>query len=101
MIVMKRKLEVVRRCSVGKHCVKLWIAEDSAPDYIDTKPLYALINLHYDEPVERLANIILDSFLDAVRVEITDCSRNGIVVSKEEKHDKCTDCKLQKQGALR
>jgi hypothetical protein len=51
----------VTRCSVGKHAVKLYRAEDVSPDYIDNKPLYALINLHYDEPVERLANIILDS----------------------------------------
>jgi hypothetical protein len=57
----------VTRCSVGKHAVKLYRAEDVSPDYIDNKPLYALINLHYDEPVERLANIILDRFLAQYR----------------------------------
>ncbi len=40
--------------------------------------------MHYDEPVERIANIILDQFLGAVQVEITDCSRSGIIVTREE-----------------
>lgn len=84
MLLMRRKLYTVTRCSVGKHSVKLYRAEDVSPDYIDNKPLYALINLHYDEPVERLANIILDSFLGAVQVEITDCTRSGIIVTREE-----------------
>ena len=84
MLLMKRKLYTVTRCSVGKHAVKLYRAEDVSPDYIDNKPLYALINLHYDEPVERIANIILDQFLGAVQVEITDCSRSGIIVTREE-----------------
>ena len=79
---MKTQLMTIRRCSVGKHAVKLYITEDVRPDEIDCKPLYALINLHYDEPVERLAHIILSEFLGAVRVEITDCTRNGIILER-------------------
>ena len=102
MLLMRRKLYTVTRCSVGKHAVKLYRAEDVSPDYIDNKPLYALINLHYDEPVERLANIILDQFLGAVQVEITDCTRSGIIVTKEETNDgaKETDTNLSTQGYM-
>lgn len=83
---MKVKTTSVWQISTGKHDVRLHLLEDGnyeheVREFVELK---AFIDQNYKLAAHELAKLLLESVFDAVKVEVFDFNRNGVVMEIEK-----------------
>lgn len=85
---MKVELYSIERVRTGKWDIEVTRAEDPITyrhEIREPAELRCFVENHYELPTEELAVKILEQYLQAVAVKITDCNYNGVylIVEKE------------------
>jgi len=76
------KVTSVWQISTGKHDVRLHLLEDTDYEHEVKEPteLRAFVDQHYKLAAHELAKLLLESVFDAVKVEVFDFNRNGVIM---------------------
>lgn len=76
------KVTSVWQISTGKHDVRLHLLEDADYEHEvrESTELRAFVDQHYKLAAHELAKLLLESVFDAVKVEVFDFNRNGVIM---------------------
>jgi hypothetical protein len=80
------KVTSVWQVSTGKHDVRLHLLEDTDYEHEVKEPveLRAFVDQNYKLPAHELAKLLLESVFDAIKVEVFDFNRNGVIMEIEK-----------------
>ena len=76
------KVTSVWQVATGKHDVRLHLLEDTDYEHEVKEPveLRAFVDQNYKLAAHELAKLLLKSVFDAVKVEVFDFNRNGVIM---------------------
>jgi hypothetical protein len=83
---MTIRITSVWQISTGKHDVRLHLLEDANYEHEIREPveLRAFVDQNYKLAAHELAKLLLESVFDAIKVEVFDFNRNGVIMEIEK-----------------